>query len=56
MADVNFYKHDLKEVEFALFEQFRLAELFAAAPFDHMSEEDARLILQEARTFAVDVI
>ena len=56
MADVNFYKADLKEIEFSLFKQFKLAELFAAPPYDHFSEEDASMILKEAYTFATDVI
>jgi alkylation response protein AidB-like acyl-CoA dehydrogenase len=56
MADVNFYKSDLREMEFALFDQFRLAELFASAPFKHFSADDARLILKEAQTFATEVI
>jgi hypothetical protein len=56
MADVNFYKADLKEIEFSLFKQFKLAELFASPPFDHFSEEDASMILKEAYTFASEVI
>ncbi|MCH9047299.1 MAG: acyl-CoA dehydrogenase [SAR324 cluster bacterium] len=56
MAAVSFYKSDLKEMEFTLFEQFRLAELFAAPPYDQFSEEDARMILKEAHHFAQEVI
>ncbi len=56
MADPSFFKADLRALEFDLFEQFRLPELFTAAPFDHISEEDARLILKEAHTFASEVI
>ena len=56
MADVNFFKSDLRELEFTLFEHFKLSELFSAAPFDHFSEEDARMILKEAHNLAVEVI
>ena len=56
MAEVNYFKSDLRELEFALFTQFKLAELFASKPFSHFSEEDARLILKEAQTFATEVI
>ncbi|MDH4226074.1 MAG: acyl-CoA dehydrogenase, partial [Deltaproteobacteria bacterium] len=56
MANTNFFKADLRELEFALFEHFRLAELFGSPPFDHMSEEDARMILKEAHGFASEVI
>jgi alkylation response protein AidB-like acyl-CoA dehydrogenase len=56
MADVNFFKSDLKELEFTIFEQFKLSELFASAPFDHFSEEDARMILKEAHHLANEVI
>jgi alkylation response protein AidB-like acyl-CoA dehydrogenase len=56
MAEVNYFKADLRELEFALFDQFKLAELLAAPPFDHLNEEDARMILKEAHTFASEVI
>ncbi|MCZ6628897.1 MAG: acyl-CoA dehydrogenase [SAR324 cluster bacterium] len=56
MSDVNFFKADLKELEFTLFEQFRLTDLFSSPPFDHFSEEDARMILKEAHHFASEVI
>ena len=56
MTEVNFFKYDLKEVEFTLFEQFKLGELFQSAPYDHFNAEDARMILREAKTFAEEVI
>ncbi|MEE8395865.1 MAG: acyl-CoA dehydrogenase family protein, partial [bacterium] len=56
MTEVNFFKADLKEIEFALFEQFKLADLFSSPPFDHFSEEDARMILTEAHNFAFEVV
>lgn len=56
MTAINYYKADLRELEFSLFEQFQLGTLFAKAPYSHLSEEDARLILKEAYTFATEVI
>lgn len=56
MSDVNHFKADLQELEFSLFQQFRLTDLFASAPFEHMTEEDARMILREAHTFAGEII
>ena len=56
MTETNFFKADLRELEFALFEQGRLAELLKSPPFDHLTEEDARLVLKEAHQFAMDVI
>ena len=56
MTETNFFKSDLRELEFALFEQFRLADLFAAPPYSHINEEDARLILKEAHHFAKEVM
>ncbi|MCZ6553979.1 MAG: acyl-CoA dehydrogenase N-terminal domain-containing protein, partial [SAR324 cluster bacterium] len=56
MPETNFFKADLRELEFALFEQGRLTELLKSPPFDHLTEEDARLVLKEAHQFAMDVI
>ena len=56
MTETNFFKSDLRELEFALFEQFRLTDLFGAPPYSHFSEEDARLILKEAHHFAKEVM
>jgi hypothetical protein len=56
MSEINFYKADLRELEFSLFEQFKLAELFTQAPFSHLSADDARLILKEAYTFVTEVV
>ena len=56
MSDVNFFKADLRELEFALFEQFQMEQLFASKPYDHFSKEDATMILKEANTLATEVI
>ena len=45
-----------RELEFSLFHQFRLTDLFASAPFENLSEDDARMIVKEAHTFAGEII
>jgi hypothetical protein len=56
MSEINYYKADLRELEFSLFEQFQLGSLFSKAPYTHLTEADAKLILKEAYTFATEVI
>jgi alkylation response protein AidB-like acyl-CoA dehydrogenase len=53
---INRYKADLRELEFLLFEQFRLAELLGKAPFDAWGEEECRSSLREAYRWAREVI
>ncbi|MBI4083677.1 MAG: acyl-CoA dehydrogenase [Candidatus Lambdaproteobacteria bacterium] len=56
MPEVSVFKSDLRELEFALFEQVKLGRLLGKAPFQNLSEADARLILKEAHTFSAEVI
>jgi alkylation response protein AidB-like acyl-CoA dehydrogenase len=56
MGETNVFKADLRELEFALFEQGRLGELLQGPPFEHLSVEDARMVLKEAHAFASEVI
>ena len=56
MTEMNHYKADLRELEFALFEQFELGKLLKTNAFKHIGEEDARLILKEGYTFATSVV
>ena len=56
MTEMNYYKADLRELEFALFEQFGLGELLKTPAYKHIGEEDARLILKEGYHFATSVI
>lgn len=56
MSETNFFKSELRELEFVLYEHFKLGELFTSAPFDHMDDEDAKMILTEANHFATEVI
>ncbi|MDH4121612.1 MAG: acyl-CoA dehydrogenase [Deltaproteobacteria bacterium] len=56
MAARNFFKADLRELEFALLEQFQVEDLFGKAPYAAMTREDVKMILQEAHTFVSDVV
>jgi alkylation response protein AidB-like acyl-CoA dehydrogenase len=56
MTEQNYYKADLRELEFALFEQFDLGSLLKSSAFNHIGEDDARLILKEGYAFATTVI
>ncbi|HUJ74961.1 MAG TPA: acyl-CoA dehydrogenase family protein, partial [bacterium] len=56
MAEINHFKADLRELEFALFEQFGLEELLKAKAYAHIAPNDARLILKEGHQFASTVI
>jgi len=52
----NLYKSDLREISFVLFEQFKLAELLGAPPFDSWTEEDVRMVLAECYKFSTEVL
>jgi hypothetical protein len=56
MAEVNYFKADLHELEFELFEHFRMGGLLEHKPYDHITVDDVRMILKEAHTFATEVI
>ncbi|MDH5751350.1 MAG: acyl-CoA dehydrogenase [Deltaproteobacteria bacterium] len=56
MSENSHYKIDLRDIEFELFEHFKLAQLFESEPYSHFSEEDARMIIKEAHTFATEVM
>jgi 3-(methylthio)propanoyl-CoA dehydrogenase len=56
MADVNHYKTDLRDMRFALFEQFRFADLVGRAPFEAWGVEEANAVLTETYRFARDVL
>ncbi|HYX93048.1 MAG TPA: acyl-CoA dehydrogenase [Myxococcaceae bacterium] len=56
MADVNHYKTDLRDMQFALFEQFHFGELVGRAPFEGWGVDEARAILAETYRFAREVL
>lgn len=51
----NRYKADLRELDFVLFEQFRLGELLGTAPFEAWGEEEVRMTLAEVYRFVTEV-
>ena len=53
---INRYKADLRELNFLLFEQFRLDELLGKEPFDGWGVEEVKGSLTEAYRFVRDVL
>jgi alkylation response protein AidB-like acyl-CoA dehydrogenase len=52
---INRYKADLRELNFLLFEQFKLGELLGPGPFEAWGEEEVRSSLTECYRFAREV-
>ena len=55
-AGLNWYKADLRELSFLLFEQFRLGELLGKAPYEAWGEDEAKAVLDAAYRFAREVL
>ncbi len=53
---INRYKADLRELNFVLFEQFKLTELLGKAPFEAWGEEEVRSSIAECYRFAREVL
>lgn len=49
---INHYKADEREIDFLLFEQFKIQDLFESPEFSDFDEDGVRMILQEALKFA----
>lgn len=52
----NWYKADLRELRFLLFEQFRLDELLGAAPFADWGSDEVKMVLEECYRYATEVV
>ncbi|WP_394822439.1 acyl-CoA dehydrogenase [Pendulispora albinea] len=52
---INRYKADLRELNFLLFEQFRLGEILGRGPFEAWGEEEVRTSLAECYRFVREV-
>jgi hypothetical protein len=52
---INRYKADLREINFLLFEQFRVQDLCGKAPFEAWGEDEIRASLTECYRFAREV-
>ena len=55
-AGVNWYRADLRELSFVLFEQFRLGELLGKAPYAAWGVDEARAVLEATDRFAREVL
>src|SRR5262249_834888 len=47
MAQQNYYKADLRDLKFLLFEQFRLDELLGKPPFEHWGREECEAVIEQ---------
>jgi alkylation response protein AidB-like acyl-CoA dehydrogenase len=52
---INRYKADLREINFLLFEQFKLGELLGKAPFENWGEDEVRTSLTECYRWVREV-
>ncbi len=55
-AGVNRYRVDLRELQFALFEQFKVGEVLGKAPFDAWGEQECRDIIKQSARFGAEVL
>jgi 3-(methylthio)propanoyl-CoA dehydrogenase len=55
-AGVNWYRADLRELSFVLFEQFRLGELLGKAPYAAWGVDEAKAVLEATERFAREVL
>jgi alkylation response protein AidB-like acyl-CoA dehydrogenase len=52
---INRFRADLREVQFLLFEQFKLEELLGRGPFEAWGKEEVSMVLSEVYRFACEV-
>jgi alkylation response protein AidB-like acyl-CoA dehydrogenase len=52
---LNYYKADLREIHFVLFEQLKFGELLGKAPYQDWDEETAKSVIEEVYRFACEV-
>ncbi len=52
MANQNFYKANLRDLQFLLFEQFKLGELLGKAPYANWGKDEVIAVLEEAYGWA----
>jgi alkylation response protein AidB-like acyl-CoA dehydrogenase len=52
----NRFRADLREIQFVMFEQFRIGELLGKPPYQEWGEEEIRMALSECYRFACEVI
>src|SRR5215510_10940202 len=47
MAQQNYYKANLRDLKFLLFEQFHLDELLGKAPFEHWGRDECEAVIEQ---------
>lgn len=52
----NWYKSDLRELHFVLFEQLRLGELLGQGPYAEWGEDEVKMVIDETYRFAREVL
>ncbi len=52
----NWYKADLREIRFLLFEQFGLDELLGQAPFEDWGPDEIKMVVDECYRFSTEVV
>lgn len=55
MRDTNYFKTDLRELRFVLFEQFKIDELFESPHFEDWNSESCNLVLEEALKYCNNI-
>jgi len=55
-ASLNYFKTDLRSLEFTLFEQYRVQELFDHPYFSHMSKDEVTAIMEQCYRFCTEVL
>lgn len=55
MRDTNFFKTDLREMKFVLYEQFKMDQLFAYPLFEDWSLDSCNLVLDEALKYSNNI-
>ncbi|HJL14792.1 MAG TPA: acyl-CoA dehydrogenase [Sandaracinaceae bacterium LLY-WYZ-13_1] len=54
--DQNWYKADLRELQFLLFEQFGLGDLLSQEPYQEWGPDEVKMVLDECYRFATEIL
>ena len=55
-ANINFFKADMRSMEFTLYEHLGVQELFEHEFFEHLSREDCDQVMQQTLRFSNDML
>ncbi|ACY17548.1 acyl-CoA dehydrogenase [Haliangium ochraceum] len=53
---VNYYKADLRDYKFLLFEQFRIQEILGKGPFEDWDQDSVEMVISEVYKWSCDVL